>query len=285
MPEPVSRQASELTAWQSFLHGSIAGGAEVSINQPFASLKCEFQKMEAERRISLLQMFRQLNARVLYSGAGANAVSMAGVTGIQMLMSSFFKSFFSDGGALPLSDSQKVISASLAGASGALFACPGELLMDHQREMMKLYDKRLIQMRPTYVQTLKGLIAQRGPLSPFRGFALTATRDAGFTTAYQVGAEYVSRQIKPYTGDGLVNKIAGGIVSGVVGAAATHPLDTRKTKVQSWIEEPVFKPTLRKTFADSFKGFVPRTLRVASAVTVLNVVLEKLKALTLSDTK
>ena len=72
--------------------------------------------------------------------------------------------------------------------------------------------------------------------------------------------------------------ILGGCTAGVVGATVTHPFDTSKAWKQAGLNADLWKGCFRSSVSEVFAGYVPRTLRVISAVTVMSSTAEVLKS-------
>ena len=135
-------------------------------------------------------------------------------------------------------------------------------------------------------------------------------RDMGFTATYAAGGPFfkslflnnsyfqiVAGKVQIIPSD-LIATICGGVVAGVIGAAATHPFDTWKTQRQAGMKTEFWPGGVRSIVSKSmgmekgdqklrldrasislfknlieepYKGFGPRCTRVTSAVTLFNL--------------
>ncbi|MCE5318115.1 MAG: MC/SLC25 family protein [Parachlamydia sp.] len=260
-PQPATARREPLTHRESALVGMASGVLEVAVDQPLVTLKNELQKGGK----------LNFSARVLYGGFSANATGMALVTAVQAGVNNALKGWWqnrsTDG-----AEALNFASASLAGATSALVACPSELLMDRQRENEKAYEearhKGQAPQRPTYSRTVTELTREWGLAGLYRGLFPTMVRDSGFTVAYAAGAPYLKERLRPYLGEWMATAVSGA-TAGVVGALVTHPFDTLKTWRQAGLAHEVWQGTLQKSLQELYKGFVPRATRVVMATTLL----------------
>lgn len=248
---------------ESLLVGTAAGVIEVAVDQPLVTLKNSLQTGGKT----------PLSGRALYAGFSANACGMALVTAVQTSVNATLKGWFSKGQPA-LSDEQKFLSATVAGATSALAACPSELIMLQHSEKVKAALQQKLP-KPSYHATLADAVGQVGISGLYRGLAPTAGRDAGFTVAYAAGAPYLKERLKPYLGEWAATLVSG-CSAGVIGALVTHPLDTLKTWRQSGSSAPLWKVNIKNTLEAAYKGFTPRATRVVMAVVLLSEATETL---------
>lgn len=282
-----------------WLIGTFAGILEVAVNQPLVSIKNELQKETIKLSPSILYgRLKSKNSRVilikelkttfspfvLYAGFGSNAGGMAFITGTQVTVNASMKNVFSKNGQNPLSDAQKVLCALFAGSAGAFFAAPSEQFMDRYREAMKRFKALEAQssplaIRPTYKEIVQTAIKVEGFQVLLLGVVPTIARDGGFAAGYLVGAPEVNRQLKMHIiylqNHPKLSYAVSGVIAGLFTAFITHPADTWKTKVQSRINSRFWQGSVRKTYQEAYKGFIPRALRIALAVPLLYAVTDK----------
>ncbi|KNC85373.1 hypothetical protein SARC_02431 [Sphaeroforma arctica JP610] len=116
----------------------------------------------------------------------------------------------------------------------------------------------------------------------YRGFPMTAGREALFTAGYLGLGPIAKASLQDNfpllkENDGLA-LLAGGCAAGLVAGVLTHPLDTVKTRLQSDIAREVYKGPWaaakvlwkEEGAAAFYKGFLPRCARLCGAVIILN---------------
>lgn len=86
----------------------------------------------------------------------------------------------------------------------------------------------------TYWQTALKMYRLHGLGAFSRGFHLTAARDGGFSVGLFYLSDRFSEEFEPYTSNKHVADLLGGFAGGFFAALSTHPLDTMKTRSQSY---------------------------------------------------
>jgi hypothetical protein len=312
--QPVAQQTPQkqkrpLTTLEGIVVGTVAGVMEVSIDQPLVTLKNQMQRKD-KGAVSAVQILKNLSStkavQALWSGWSSNAAGLAVVTAMQVVGTERFKGFLSQDGAKTLSEKEKLASTVAAGVVSATVAGPSEMVTMRHEARTKAFldrtkDKPTAERPPNYTSTVKDVYAKYGFAGFTRGLAGTAVRDAGFTVAYSYGGTFFKEKYMNYFSDPMSCTIAGGVTSGVIGAVVTHPFDTWKTQKQSgqvtefWPKGfqdtlkkvftttyekegsyKAFKATVEEALKEPYRGFGPRATRVVMAVTVMNLVTEKL---------
>jgi hypothetical protein len=229
-----------------------------------------------------------LSIKQLYGGALANGIGMSFITGVQMGVFGWVREKLAGERAVEsLSTRENLFASLVAGFAASPFASWSEMLMDKYRENVKRYEGQGRQgSRPTYVIATQELWQQHRWRLMTLGLPMTICRDMGFTAAYAAVGPYFAGCLK--TNDSftsavtkqnvvplnLVATILGSVFAGVLGATVTHPFDTWKTQQQGGLKANFWPQgqLWRTVLAESYKGFGPRSTRVVSAVTLLNLV-------------
>jgi hypothetical protein len=243
------------------LYGSVAGAAEVTANHPFWTMKTRMQR----------KLPFTLKPNILYRGIVPNAMSMMPITALQTTTFYLLKSvFFTD--TSNMTTSQLFSCALMSGAITSAISCPTELLMTIQGEHGSFY------------RSGQYLVKHCGWKSIYNGIAATAMRDGIFTAGYLAGSPIVKEYIQAYTTNEFAAGIGGGIVAGLCSTVASQTADTIKTEQQSTNHQVIdIKAASRNIVSKSgiyglFCGGLPRGIRVVSAVTIMSIVVESMKA-------
>lgn len=297
--------------FKGLVKGITAGWTEVAVNQPLVCLTRIVQRRMSETQASSESLWKTLSIRQLYAGALANGTGMSFITGVQMWTIGWAKQRLAQGENPHTHSLWQNLSASSLGAMAASpFASWSELIMDRYRDAVKRYEKQGKQgPSPTYATTTRELWKAYRLRMCTLGLGCTTGRDIGFVVSYdsltqhfkelfmrnKTFREQASRQnVMPVD---LVATIAGSIFAGVIGITVTHPLDTRKTRIQAGIpalfwpqgigaivqesrkkasqDRRIFSATIylfKNLMAEPYKGYRFRLARGVSAVTIFNVV-------------
>lgn len=247
------------TVSQSIVIGSVAGGVEVLADHPLWTIKTRLQQG---------QPFT-LNPSVLYCGMIPNIASMIPITALQVgLDAGARKWVFKDA---PLSDKQRMGSAFLAGVGSSFVSCPTEMVMTRQGMAAS-----------TFYEAVDSLYRSEGVRGFYRGLSATALREGGFTTFFLAGAPILKAKMKPYCSNEAVATLASGVGAGIGATMVSQAFDTIKT-VQQTAKTPLqVTQAVTNIYSGQgvygfFKGSIPRGTRVASAVTIMGAVKEKLE--------
>ena len=248
---------TELTVMQSIVTGSIAGAVEVLVDHPLWSIKTRMQSGASFT----------LNPQVLYRGILPNAASMIPITAAQVGLDRFFQERFFGSNYKP-TDKEKLATAFAAGAGSAVFGCPTEMIMTHQKT--------------SFYSTGVQLVKQGGLSSLYTGLLATMLRD-GMFTAFCLGVTPILKgQIERYYPHELSASVASGVIAGVGATLGTQAIDTVKTTQQA--KSAGFLASAQSVYASRglygfFNGSLPRGVRVVSAVTQISLINEGMKKL------
>jgi solute carrier family 25 citrate transporter 1 len=257
-----SRRESPLKEiYKSMMYGSVAGTAEVIANHPFWTAKTRKQN----------KLPFTVNLKVLYRGIIPNAMSMAPITAIQTSMFQVMKMMFA--GSSTMTSSQTMACAFMAGVGAASIACPTELLMTIQGKHGSFYGAG------QYV------VKNSGWKGIYAGFTATALRDGIFTAGYLAGSPLAKAYVQSYIKSELAAGIVGGIIAGLCATIASQAIDTIKTEQQSGeVKQRIGMIAASKKIISTsgmsglYSGGMWRGARVVSAVTIMSVLNEQLKA-------
>ncbi len=251
------------TVFESIVIGSVATAIEVIVNHPLWTLKTRAQCGSGFT----------INPQILYRGVVANMISMAPITSIQMGVDRGIQNVFFDGSMKP-SNYQQIASAFVAGVASATVGCPTEMIMTQQSKL-----------GGNFFAVGSHLIKQSGWRCLSTGFFNIAMRDGIFTVGYTVTSPYLKSKIKPYCRNDFEASVISGIGAGVPAAMASQANDTLKTIQQATDQlQPVRAVEAAKKIYSTqgvpgfFKGSFWRSARVASAITIIGTVKEKMEA-------
>jgi len=272
---------NDLSMLQNICVGSLTGALEVSVNQPLFYFKNKLQTGSAISK----------NPRDWYKGYGVNVCSMAPITAVQVFADAELKRAMQ--GFNDLTEMQKLACASAAGAFSSFVSSPSELVMLYQQNSSNSFVNSFEQLTNN---------PKKGYLNLTRGVWPVACRDGGFAAGYLAVSPYLKKQFMKQTNNETVASLGSGVVSGVLTAGFTHPFDTVKTRLQNdtvkdqlhhniELQNATVKAELqndinrvkynnsldvvkhvynKEGFKGFYKGFTPRALRVASAVTLMS---------------
>lgn len=251
------------TVFESIIIGSVATATEVMIDHPLWTLKTRAQYGSGFT----------MNPKILYRGVVPNMISMAPITSIQMGVDRGIQNVFFDGATKP-SNYQQIASAFVAGVASATVGCPTEMIMTQQSKL-----------EGSFFAVGSNLIKQNGWRCLSTGFFNIAMRDGIFTVGYAVTSPYFKSKIKPYCRNDFEASVVSGIGAGVPAAIASQANDTLKTIQQAADQlqpvravEAVKKIYSTQGVGGFFKGGFWRGARVASAITIIGTVKEKMEA-------
>lgn len=249
--------------------GFTQGVVEVTVDHPLWTIK---RQLQVEGQVNL-------KPSVLYRGYLTNLVNMSTVTALQLTTGSIFRRFFGASDDTPFS-SRNMAAAYTAGIASAFFSGPFEQFMTTQQNYS---------LNPR--ASIKKGIAIHGYRYPLIGFTATTAREGIFTMGYQVWQKIAKLFIlnhlhsTPLTHrqKEWVAHVSGGIAAGTVAGYASHPFDMIKTSQQSSEIKISMWQTSKKIYSRCglfgfFKGVVPRTGGICSAVCILSYVDGKLRA-------
>lgn len=258
---------AKLSSRELTLIGALAGTTEVSLLQPIIFVKYAVQE---GRRLPV-------NPLHYYRGYGLNVASFAPITATQFGSSNFAESLIKKHFHRNLTQLDTVGCAALGGAISSVFSSPSELVqIQQQRTGLSLG------------AAVRSVVQQHGALTLYRGWTPMLVRESIYTAAY-LGLMPVLRGALEGTGglpDGAPLLISG-ISAGVIGATASHPADTIKTRMQAFLEVdklPQYRSvssTTQNLLAEGgwtklFAGLSSRVARIVAATFILNFARDEL---------
>lgn len=253
----------QLTVFESAFVGTMANTTEALINYPLWTLK---------NRIINGSGFT-LRPTIWYAGIVPYIIGTAPITSIQMGVNRGIHNAFFDASREP-SNYQHIASAFVAGVTSAIVGCPTEMVVTQQGKF-----------GGSFFSVGSKLIKQGGWKCLSTGFSNIAMREGIFTIGYDVASPYIKSKIKPYCKKDSHASIISGIGAGIPAAIASQANDTLKTIQQSANQlQPVRAIDAAKNiyatqgFSGFFKGGCWRGARVASGITIMANVKEKMEA-------
>ncbi|MFO1257841.1 MAG: MC/SLC25 family protein [Gammaproteobacteria bacterium] len=261
------RQSFFKTFFKGTLSGGLGGALEVLVDHPLWTLKTRLQDPNIPRESKFT-----MNPRILYRGLGPNMASMMPITALQIGAAGGVKRAIANTNEdKEISELCTLFSSAMGGFVSATVSSPTELIMSRQTEHQGFY------------ATMKDMIRREGARSLGKGFWGTANRDAIFTSAYLFGVPYIKNKLQPHLSEKGAT-LAGGVVAGTTGALLSQPFDALKTAQQvSHTHTSMWRIAKEKVRQEGlrglYKGGVPRTLRVISAVTLISSVDQKIRTM------
>ncbi len=159
-----------------------------------------------------------LSPRVWYSSFGTMVAGMAPITAVQNGCAEGLNQAVMAVNHQPLTDGQRLATATAAGGLGALVSCPQELLAQRQQ-----YANENRNVLLSTRQAFNEVYATNGLRGLYRGFWPVAFRDAGFVAGFKALPPLVERVYKPYLDNEQARKLAATLTAGVAAAVMTHP--------------------------------------------------------------
>jgi len=252
----------KLTGAENALLGTFAGGIEVLIDQPMLYWKNAVQQ----------NLKFTLNPKIVYRGLGASVTNMGVLTGLQFISTGWIKSIITGGKEREMNVGEMVLSGFMGGALSGLACCPMELVMIQQQRW-----------GGNIVGTPARIVANYGVTGLARGMVTSVGREAVFTAgmlglAPSVQVALEKNGVNPYAAG-----VSGAILSGLVAATISHPLDTVKTCMQGDIEQKTytnFTRSLKTIYAERgisrmFSGWGWRCGRMICTFFWVNLIKDK----------
>lgn len=266
-------QNSWLHVMKTLVKGSIMGATEVAIDHPLWVIKTRLQSKEIAALPTLRQKLQAARKRKgLYKGVIPNMASMVPITAAQVATASVTKKYLQSTEDRKMSQDKfikqlkDVTAAFMGGAVSAAVGAPTELCMMHMTDNQNAR------------ATAKKVIQNSGIMRLYAGVGCTAVRDGIFTVGYLALPSVVEEQMNVWLPQYHVGKmVVSGPIAGVLAATASQPLDTIKTRQQEMALnhrmsaiEAGHQLVKENGVFSLFKGWAPRTLRVVSAITIMN---------------
>ena len=230
--------------------GTTAGVIETILLQPML-----YWKNAMQQNIKFT-----LNPFFLYRGVNASIINMSVLTGMQIPLTETIKTYLP----VKMSENEKLVHASFySGVISGLVCAPMELIMIQQQ--LTGHNMKKTVSRIGYTNLMRGLVTSCG-------------REGIYAVGYLGLGPYCSDIIqKKYNTNNTVSNFYGSIISSVISATLSHPLDTVKTCMQGDIKQIKYSTIIKTTinlFRDKgilrfFDGYWWRTSRMVLSFFIL----------------
>jgi len=206
-----------------------------------------------------------------YRGVFVQAGNLAPITAVQVLLNGVFEKYlFGATDSKPLSDTQKMLASSMAGAGSAVVYSPVDLVSIHQQKLQK-----------SPADTMRWIYGNHGLAAVWRGVSAMACREAICTAGYLGMAPVLTKYFSEMPGrreKHLENRMGACAIAGVTASLITHPVDTAKTNVQADMQGKTFKSAIQampKLYAEGgiaafYRGGAARCVRTVGAFIVVS---------------
>ncbi|MBN9231258.1 MAG: hypothetical protein BGO90_08270 [Legionella sp. 40-6] len=256
---PQTSDKKQPRLWHGIISGSLAGLSEVIVGHPLNKLKILVQQGAAV----------SFKPKSLYQGFLPNAMSMVPISALQVGVNHLLQNLLQDG-EYELSSQQKMLAAFGSGVSASVVSCPTE---------------RIITTKMNYAQTMN-MVKTEGVSALYTGMLATMLREGMFTLFWLGVAPWVNKQLQPHCNHEATSLLLSGILTGVVGAGLSQPIDTVKTRQQALTRSSSPQNNLvgvakqmyqTEGAAGFFKGVGWRGLRVVTGMTIMSAVMDQVK--------
>lgn len=221
-----------------FIAGTVGGIAGIVVGQPLDTVKTRLQTPNIGQHYqstfhALITIIKQEDYRGLYKGVASPLASCALLNGLIFASYGWFLNMQLDHSEQTPTLPQVMLAGVATGLVTSLITTPVDLV--------KIRQQNELLSNPSVTIITSQLFKQHGIRGLYRGLTATMIRDTGFG-AYFGSYEACCRFFTPVANDsspaskpgptwwGLL--LAGG-VAGIIGWAATFPMDVVKTRVQS----------------------------------------------------
>lgn len=238
--------------------GAFLGLAETYVNHPLWVMKTRRQ----------CGYPFTLNLRVLYRGAGAEALTMVPIDIIQMIASTALNE--------RVFDNRNEHSFLKRYAAGFMGGAIGGIGINGIESFMLLQQKH----NTGCLKTVCSLIEQKKFCLLVIGVKETMLRNGIYNTGFFSVAPKINEYMKDVIKEDNLSILASGALSGAFVSFLSHPMDTIKTKRQEnegvhSIAQTAVNIYREKGLAGFWLGVVPRSLRVVSGLTIMAWVYQK----------
>jgi len=249
-----------VTPLEHTLIGAFSGSVEVVLMQPMMAFKNAMQEGRPIPR----------NPVHIYRGLTLNVMSMAPITASQFGTNRLMQQVLlgsADGSGQQMTGLQ---SFAAAGAASALIASPSELIIIQQQRSG----------RTLGVETKSFFSAYKLP-SIYRGLACTIGREGLYAAGYLGLFPVLKAAMEDAGYSPSTSLVVSGLAGGTFGAAASHPFDTAKTRMQAFMYSKPEYMTMKDTFSTIYReggvlnfwrGLIPRMTRIICATFILNYI-------------
>lgn len=237
--------------------GIAAASAEIAIDQPLVYFKNMIQSGKTIDWTKVPSWYR---------GAGINLTSLGPTTAIQVAVNGILNNQEAQNSPL-----RQMLNAWCAGAISAIASSPSEMVILHQQITGKNAWKTIQHLRNNF-----------GANCITKGIIPTIMRDGGFACGFLALGPATKEYLKKYSDNPVVGMV-GLVGAGLFAAGVTHMFDLVKTIMQN---NPSSRQGMIQIMRNIialegckglFKGFVPRSMRVAMAIPIMSTVTQSLQ--------
>lgn len=257
----------KVTPTESIWVGAITGAIDVTTNLPLWTIKTRVQ----------CSLPFTLNPLVLYRGYTIALSVTTLLTASQILSSTLIEQALPQQKTKSTSASmQRVMSSFLGGAFSSIIFGPIDLVSTQYHQHGYL----------SYMQAMMKTIHKLGTKGLFIGTPATAIADGVFVSAYYGCYPLIKNKINSYIHHPLSSALLSTGITGVAAATASHIPDMIKTLQQKnahiapkSIRQSFYELAAKKDGVGFFKGYLPRTLCMVSAVGIAGTTAETVENL------
>jgi hypothetical protein len=224
----------KLSPFENFYVGVVSGCLEVLFMQPVL-----FCKNASQQSRSL-----SFNPRVLYRGVGVSMLNMGVLTGLQFPLTNFVTRFMTGGVKRRLSDNEMVVSSAIGGLISGIVASPMELLLIQQQNF-----------GGSLPACLSKIFRSHGFAGLSRGMMGSMGREGLWCCGYMGLGPVFQRYFSETGWNEHSALMLGSILSGVIVATLSHPMDTIKTCMQGDIERNKYTTVMGTSKTLASEGF------------------------------
>uniref|UniRef100_A0A7S3A1G4 Mitochondrial carrier protein n=1 Tax=Rhodosorus marinus TaxID=101924 RepID=A0A7S3A1G4_9RHOD len=250
---------------------AVARAVSIAAMFPVDTLKTRLQASTGQMKNPLTVIFSEGNPYrgLLPSLAGQTPYGML-VFGSYQVYKEMFQNFFPQMG-----DRTRIVLAAVFGdITGSLWLCPSEVIK--QQQQSGLY--------ASFASAFQGALKQSGVAGLYKGYSGLVVRDVPFRVVqlvmYEECKKFWKERNKRETND--IENLVLGAVAGMVGGAATTPLDVVKTRLMTQGSTRTYKGALdcvkqtvqAEGIPGLFRGVGPRVLLIAPSCAIFFVAYE-----------
>lgn len=240
------------------LIGALGGSVEVVLMQPMMAFK------------NALQEGRPIptNPVHIYRGLALNVMSMAPITASQFGTNRVMQQLLLGRPDGELSGGQKFAAAAVAGGVSGLIASPSELIIIQQQRSGR-----------TLGVEARAFFSNYKLPSIYRGLTCAIGREGLYAAGYLGLFPVLQSGLQAQGHSPGMSLLLAGLAAGTFAAAASHPFDTAKTRMQAFMYSKPEYLTTALTFQTIYKeggllrfwrGLLPRMTRIIFATFILN---------------
>lgn len=254
----------KLSVEESFSIGALTGIAEVTATLPLFNIKTRNQ----------CGLKFTLNPTVLYRGYYASLASMIFISSIEVASASFIENTLTEKSEKNVSHTVRILSSFSGGALLGIVFNPLELISTQ-------YHKHNY---PSYKQATLNLFNKVGVRGLFIGAPATAFTDGIFVCGFFGLYPFLKAVIQKNIDNEKIAAPFAGVTSGLIASVFSHPTDMIRSNQQ--YQADVARKSIRTVIGELyskknkvgfFKGFLPRTIWMTSAVGIAGLAAERIE--------